>query len=1008
MLQTQKRKIKRYLQILDENRYFNAVQVDGVKYCDADYKTSNTPPPASAFKPYTCGEPWGTGTDTHAWFNVKISVPENMRGVPVELCLSSENKGLWDACNPQYIVYVDGKLRQGADINHTTVELDGNGEYDIYIYGYTGPRLSSTKLFLSLRNRRNDVDGLYYDIKVPFDTIDFLDEGSREYATTLALLDEAVSMLNLYSVGDEAFFESVAKAREFMKAEFYEGVCGKSTEVAACIGHTHIDCAWQWTFKQSREKVQRSFGTVLELMKRYPEYRFMSSQPLLYKYLKEEAPELYEEVKQRVKEGRWEPEGAMWVEADCNLTSGESLVRQIVYGKRFFKEEFGVESHILWLPDVFGYSAAMPQILRKSGVDWFVTSKISWNETNQMPNDTFKWHGIDGTGINTYFLTAQDKIADKKPQRYTTYIGNTKPAMLAGTYERYQNKNISDEAIITFGFGDGGGGPTTEDLEYLRRSEKGLPGVPKSEIKFAGEFLNKLEEKINNNSKLLPAWHGELYLEFHRGTYTSISKNKRNNRTCEFLYLDAENLSVLAGKLLGVDFPKEALREGWEEILNNQFHDVIPGSSIGEVYEQCDIDYAKIKAIGEAAKSKAEESIAKGLKKGGYAVFNPHSFNVGGIVKVDGVSAIVPTIPSKGYKRVEKSELVTDNHIRIDGNKVETDIYTVKFDEHWQIESIYDKLAGREVLTGIGNEIRIYPDYPDIYDAWEWQPYSKDEYKAFVEVSSVERVSDGVREGIKVTRPYLSSAFEQTVWFTDGGRRIDFETSVDWHEHHTMVKAAFPVDINADKATYEIQFGTIERPTHFNTSWDKAKFEVCAQKFADLSEGGYGVAILNDCKYGHDIHGGTIQLSLFRSPTDPWPDADQGKIEFTYSLMPHENSFVCSDVQREAYYLNYPMRAVATAGNENSLPESYSLISVNRENVICETVKEAECGNDTVVRLYESKNMKCEAELTLGFEAKTCCLCDMLEREIKELPVNNGTVRIPMGAFEIVTLKFKN
>ena len=389
-------------------------------------------------------------------------------------------------------------------------------------------------------------------------------------------------------------------------------------------------------------------------------------------------------------------------------------------------------------------------------------------------------------------------------------------------------------------------------------------------------------------------------------------------------------------------------------------------------------------------------------------VFNPHSFNVGGIVKVDGVSAIVPTIPSKGYKRIEKSELVTDNHIRIEGNKVETDIYTVTFDEYWQIESIYDKIACREVLTGNGNEIRIYPDYPDVYDAWEWQPYSKDEYKPLLSLASVERISDGVKEGVKITRPYLSSTFEQTVWFTDSGRRIDFETTVDWHEHHTMVKAAFPVDINAGKATYEIQFGTIERPTHFNTSWDKAKFEVCAQKFADISEGGYGVAILNDCKYGHDIHGGTIQLSLFKAPTDPWPDADQGKIEFTYSLMPHENSFVYSNVQREAYYLNYPMRAVATEGKENSLPESYSLVSVNRENVICETVKEAEYGNDTVVRLYESKNMKCEAELTVGFDAKICHICDMLEREIKEIPVNNGTVKLPINAFEIVTLKFKN
>ncbi len=1002
----QTRKIKRYLDIINENRYYNAVRVGGIEYCEADYKKGNTPP-KTEFVPYEWGAQWGTGDDSHAWFHAKIEVPENMRSAPLELLVASENDGTWDACNPQYIVYVDGALRQGADINHTAVILDGEkGEYDVYLYGYTGPSHPKTRLFLHLRNVNEDATGLYYDIKVAFETVGFLDEYSGEYATTLALLDEAVSMLDLYNVGDVAFFESVRRAREFMREKFYGEWCGKSAEVAACIGHTHIDCAWRWTFRQTREKVQRSFGTVLELMKRYPEYKFMSSQPLLYKYLKEEAPELYAELKERVKEGRWEPEGAMWVEADCNLTSGESLVRQIMYGKRFFRDEFGVESRVLWLPDVFGYSAAMPQILKKSGVDWFVTSKISWNETNQMPYDTFKWYGIDGTGINTHFLTAQDKVRGKAPVRGTTYVGNTKPAMLAGSYYRYQNKNLSNESIVTFGFGDGGGGPTAEHLEYLRRTEKGIPGVPRSEMKFAGDFLASLGEKIKEN-RLLPEWRGELYLEFHRGTYTSISKNKRNNRRSEFLYADAENLSVLAGKLLGAKFPKAELQAGWEEILNNQFHDVIPGSSIGPVYDQCDIDYARIFETGNTARAAAEEKIAEKLNTGAYVIFNPHSFEGNGIVKVDGVSAYVRGIPQKGYKRVEESELVKENHVRIDGKTVDTDRYKVKFDGFWQIESIFDKFAGREVLSGKGNEIRIFADYPDVYDAWEWQSYSKDDYKPLLDFSSAERVSDGVREGIKVTRPYLSSVIEQTVWFTDFGESIDFETSVDWHQHHTMVKAAFPVDINADKATYEIQFGTTERPTHFNTSWDKAKFEVCAQKYADISEGDYGVAIMNDCKYGHDIHSGVIQLSLFKSPTAPWKDADQGKIEFTYSLMPHKGTFVRSDVQRAAYYLNYPMRAVPASGNGSSVPESYSLISLDRENVICEVVKEAEDSAATVVRLYESKNIKCTASVSVGFDAEKCFITDLLERKVRELPIENGKVSVPFGGFEIITLMFE-
>ena len=817
-------------------------------------------------------------------------------------------------------------------------------------------------------------------------------------------LDEAVSMLDLYDLGSESFFTSVDAARRYLANAFYgKGEDRDGTRVA-CIGHTHIDCAWRWTFRQSREKVQRSFSTVLELMRRYPEYKFMSSQPLLYKYLKEEAPDLYAAVKERVKEGRWEPEGAMWVEADCNLTSGESLVRQLVHGKRFFKEEFGVDSHVLWLPDVFGYSAAMPQILRKSGVDWFVTSKISWNDTNQIPYDTFAWYGIDGTPINTHFLTAQSKRRHGAPDCRTTYNAMAIPAVLSGSYDRYQNKTLTDESIITFGFGDGGGGPTVEHLEYLRRSGKGIFGVPRSEIKFAGEFLASLREKIKDDRRL-PKWRGELYLEFHRGTYTSIAKNKRNNRKSELLYLDAEEMSVLSDKLTKKSFPKSELYAGWEEILNNQFHDVIPGSSIGPVYEQCDKDYQKILALGERARTESEDLIASRLKEGGYVVFNPHSFKGEGLLSVDGRTACVSAIPPKGYRLVSEDELCFANRVRIDGKTVETDRYRLAFDEHWQIGSIYDKRAYREVLCGAGNEIRLYADYPDRYDAWEWQAYSREKYTTLLDVASVERVSDGVREGIRITRPYRASSITQTVWFTDLGETIVFDTVADWHEHHVMVKAAFPVDINADKATYEIQFGTLERPTHFNTSWERAKFEVCAQKYADLSEGDYGVAILNDCKYGHDIHEGVIMLSLLKSPTDPWPDADQGRHEFTYALMPHTGSFAASSVQKEAYYLNYPMRAVRARGDASTIPESYSLVSLDRENVICETVKEAYDSDDTILRLYESKNAKCEVKVTFGFPVSRCALTDLLEREIATLEVKDNAVTLPIGAFEILTLK---
>jgi len=388
-MEKQYRKVKKYLSLLNERRLTNITDISDITFCPCGYKESNTPPSPEQFKPYQTGSLWGNGWDSHAWFHFTLDIPEAMRKLPLRLIVKTDRSG-WDADNPQFIAYIDGVMRQGLDTNHTYVALDRESKHhDVYIYGYTGPKIAETKFFAQIANVNEDVDQLCYDILVPFQMLDYLATNSQEYAEILRYLDMTVSRLDLFDIGSEEFYESVKAAREFINTEFYNGYCSadrpSEAPVTVGIGHTHIDCAWKWTLKQTREKVQRSFSTVLELMERYPEYKFMSSQALLYKNLKEEAPEVYERLKQRIREGRWECEGAMWVEADCNLTSGESLVRQVLYGKRFFKNEFGVENRVLWLPDVFGYSAALPQILRKSGVDWFVTSKISWNETNMMP-----------------------------------------------------------------------------------------------------------------------------------------------------------------------------------------------------------------------------------------------------------------------------------------------------------------------------------------------------------------------------------------------------------------------------------------------------------------------------------------------------------------------------------------------------------------------------------------------------------------------------------------------
>ena len=1007
-MQNKFRKVQKYIWELNEHaRYSNHLSIDNIEFFNCDYKSGSQIPSLDLFEPFGKDQYWGTGWDTHAWFHFKAEIPEHMKADDLALQLhigTDYYHDGWDPNNPQFLIYIDGVLRQGMDINHQYIELDKDAPNDIYLYAYTGARLERSRLFLTLRSVNSEVEALWYDLKVPFEVLEVLDEHTHEYASILRYLYEAVSMLDFYDMGSQEFFASVKRARDYMRDEFYGGYCQTQPETVICIGHTHIDCAWVWTLKQTREKVQRSFCTVLELMKKYPEYKFMSSQPHLYRDLKEEAPEKFEEIKKRVAEGRWECEGAMWVEADCNLSSGESLVRQLVYGKRFFREEFGVNSRVLWLPDVFGYSAALPQILKKSGVDWFVTSKISWNDTNTMPYDTFKWCGIDGTAINTHFLTAQNYTEGW--QRGSHYNGRTCPNMIKGTRYRYQQKLLTNEAIDTFGYGDGGGGPTIEYLEYYKRQEKGIPGIPNTKMEFAGEFLKRLERSIDGN-KFLPRWNGELYLEFHRGTYTSVAKNKRNNRQSEFLYLDAELLGTIGKELLNKEFAKMELRRGWQMLLSNQFHDIIPGSSIDEVYDQSDKDYAWLQAIAKEQIASVQGAVASGVDaREGYVVFNPHSFVGEGLVKIEGKSVLVSGIAPKGYSCVKSYK--STNSITVTNGVVETNVLKVAFDSNWHMISIFDKVNQRELLKSgaRGNELRAYEDYPDCYDCWEWQAYETDKYKVIDAISSVDLIDDGARLGIKLVRPFMSSTICQTIWFYDDALQIDFENDIDWHQNNIMLKTAFDVDIHADKATYEIQFGTIERPTHMNTSWDAAKFEVCAHKYADISEGGYGVSLLNDCKYGHDIHDSLIQLSLIKCGIHPSKRSDHGRHIFTYSICPHKGTFGESDTIKRAYYLNYPMVALKATGN-GTLPSYYSALAVDVDNVICETIKEAEESLDTVVRLYECKNIRSKITLTVGFEASRCFVCDLLENELEELEIKDGKVTLDIKGFEITTLKFK-
>ena len=995
-----KEKIHQTLIQLWKRMVKNEIQIKGFLMKECGYKSDNIPPlPDNSWKTFEKDDRWGNKIDSHCWFYKRIKTMEEN----TYLSVTTGREGGWDADNPQFMLFLDGKLVQGMDVNHTEALLGESKEYDVCLYAYSGMKDGYINFNVALKKYDDDVKKLYYDMKIPFDVCTMHDKDEKVYIDVMSYLENTANILDFRSGGN--FAESVKSALSYIESDFYNKFCNKNKceAEAVCIGHTHIDVAWLWTLAQTREKSLRSFSTVINLMKQYPEYKFMSSQAQLYKYVKEQAPELYEDIKEMVRQGRWEVEGAMWVEADCNLSSGESLVRQVLFGKRFFKEEFNKDSKVLWLPDVFGYSAALPQILVKSGVTRFLTSKISWNETNTMPNDTFMWEGIDGTEILSYFLTAQNKVLGKKPVKYTTYNALLNPAQTQGGWGRYQNKDISDEVLITYGYGDGGGGPTSEMIEAGKRLEKGIPGCVSVRFDTAGSFLDKLEKRLKKSARI-PKWVGELYLEFHRGTYTSMAKNKKYNRKSEFMYQTAELVSVSDMLLNGADYPCTEINDGWETILLNQFHDIIPGSSIKEVYEESERQYRQITESGRSIINNAIENIAENVDTdGGILVYNPLSFENSGIVSVDGRKIYAENIPAKGYKVIK--DYKTTNSVKTGKGVIENKFFKIKLKDA-DIVSIYDKRNQREVIRKgeKANVLRAFEDYPKEYDNWEITSYYKDKMWEVNDVESIDTFDDSICAGIRIRKRFIDSVIEQKICLYDDIARIDFDTYIDWKQDHVLLKALFPVDVHAEKATYDIQFGTVERPTHRNTSWDAAKFEVCAHKFADISEDGYGVSLLNDCKYGYDILGNNMSITLIKSGTYPNPEADKCEHRFVYSLYPHAGSHKQGGTVQQAFNLNVPMYAVKTGKHRGTLPEEYSLVKCSTENVIIDTVKKAEDTDGIVFRMYETYNRRTKARLDFGFDVKRCFVTDLCENKQKEINLINGGLEIEIKPFEIVTI----
>lgn len=1099
--------------------------IERLHYIAGDPKGAHRPEyDDSGWAEFVPGHEWG-GKDVTIWIRGTATLPPvpaeqsserhedtvpggKRRGNQVALHVLLFSPKRADLSGPEALLYINGKPVCGIDRYHTEAVLTpqvtgGDTRFTIAIKATSGMGEAKHRFETAqVVEIDRDTESLYFSLKAGIEAVAVAGQESSEGVALLNALDAAVRCIDWREPGSTAFYDSVSQARNCLDSAL-TALPPKSAlgPTVTCVGHSHIDVAWLWPLAHTREKCSRTFSTALQLMDLYPEYRFIQSQPQLYKFIKEDYPEIYERIKEKVASGQWEPTGGMWVEADCNLISGESLVRQLLFGTRFFREEFGRECKVLWLPDVFGYSWALPQVIKKSGLEYFMTTKISWNQYNRPQYDSFRWRGLDGTEVLTHFITTP------LPNHwFFTYNGDITPSMVKGIWDTYRQKDLNSELLLAFGHGDGGGGPTREMLEMARRL-KSLPGVPRTELGQAEPFFDRLASTLEVHPRL-PLWDGELYLEYHRGTYTSQAANKRSNRLSEVLYHDAEALSSLAGaQTAGFSYPREELRSGWELILLNQFHDIIPGSSIREVYEDSKAQYEEISRTGEAALDRAFRSLIAGLG-GGEAqgrrvtlVFNPLGWDRSDLIEIpwdpafrgkhfiDHEGTVVPhqvvegegrkvllwlpDIPSLGYTSVFLSNEVHDpepgehlgsapasgvrldlaetdlpappDGIRMSPSQLENAFFSISLNDCGQIISLWDKRHGREVLPpgARANVLQVFEDKPLGNDAWDVDIFYGDKVWEVTDLVDSCVLEQGPLRGVlRLVFRFQNSTITERLIFYRSIARIDFETEIDWKERQLLLKVAFPVDVRSTKATYDVQFGNVERPTHWNTSWDYARFETCGHKWADLSEGGYGVSLLNDCKYGHDIKDNLMRLTLIKSAVSPDPLADKCFHSFTYSLYPHEGGWYDAGTVREAYQLNYPTRprsitgvlspeqctappgvpgpdsqsgpdntlpapksvatpAEAAPASRERLPDSFSFAGVDAPNVIIETVKKAEDGDATLVRLYEYGGRRGSVTLRFGPPVRSAWECNLMERDAVPVEIRENSIESFVKPYEI-------
>lgn len=961
------------------------------------------------------------GRDRYIWLQREITIPEEKEGCKVMGYFNFGRTGGGGNSGFEALAYINGQPFQGVDTNHREVVLTPFAGQTVLMTfllwsGLEGGGPVRTQYHRIAKAQigylDNNLDELYYLASAAAESLAYLAEDSTDRTELARVLDRTMAILDW---DKDRLPETGAEALAFLKAAL-DGMPKNSAVTVYATGHTHIDVSWLWRLKHTREKAQRSFATVLRLMEEYPEYHFLQTQPQLYKFLKKDSPEIYEGIKQRVEEGRWEADGGMWLEADCNVTSGESLARQFLYGIRFIEEEFGKKCHFLWLPDVFGYSWALPQIMKLCGLDTFMTTKISWNQYNTVPNDLFRWRGIDGTEMLTYFVDVPSP-GMSVTGRGSTYNGEITPETIIGTWRKFKNKDLSREVLISYGHGDGGGGTTRSMIENIRAINR-IPGMPNIKTANAQEFFEKIHENVEKTDRYVPLWDGELYLEYHRGTYTSQARNKRNNRKMENALGQLEWLSVLSG-LAGGTYQAERMHDCWETVLRDQFHDIIPGSSIHEVYEDTAKEYETLwNEVGNMQKEAADvlcrtaddnwslmrfadidckETVVIPEDRDGIftdedgAVLPAQKISEGWLVETE----IKPLSASVIRFAREKTQ-EPDSPFALDLGKrcLDTPYYRIEWEEGGAFTGLWDKENSRQVLKGKGNILRIYEDKPMNYDAWDIDIYYTQKHED-IPACDIRCMEDGpLRMVIRFVYRYRASEIEQDMIVYADNRRIDFVTKADWHEDHRLLKTLFEVDIRATKASYDIQYGFVERPTHWNTSWDWARFEVCGHKWADLSESNYGVSLLNDCKYGYGIKDNVMGLSLQKSAKSPDTEADMGEHFFTYALLPHAGG-LGEETFTQGILLNQPALCIAGAVKE----QVGRFIKKNSDAVKIDAVKQAEDGDGFVVHMHEITGGRASVEITSDYPVRAYAACNLLEEY--DGKTEGNTIHADFGPFEI-------